>query len=147
MFPFAPARKLAMKCYSAIVLAVTCQMVLASVLPLDDPLQCPLHCECNANDADVLLKCDGVQSEDPMSLVSDLAGQMEGLVSVLDVSRSRIPTLGESAVVGKRNFSLLRTLKLRECEIEKIELKAFKSASSLEEVGLTINHFYKETAF
>lgn len=133
-----------MKCYSAmilaLVLAAACQLDLTGALPLDDPLQCPLHCECSASDTEILIKCDGVQQTDyDQGLVADLTGHMEGLVTNLDVSRTRISTLSESFVVGKRNFSLLRVLKLNECEIDKIDPKAFKSASSLEELDLANN--------
>jgi Leucine-rich repeat (LRR) protein len=138
-----------MKCYSAIfvalvVAAACCQLNLAGALPLDDPLQCPLHCECSASDTEVLIKCDGVQStaDDDQGLVADLTGHMEGLVTNLDVSRTSIPSLAERFVVGDRNFSLLRVLKLSECEIDKIDPKAFKSASSLEELDLANNFLH-----
>lgn len=134
-----------MKCYSAIfvalVVAAACQLNVAGALPLDDPLQCPLHCECSASNNEILIKCDGVQqtADDDEGLVADLTGHMEGLVTNLDVSRTRISTLSESFVVGDRNFSLLRVLKLSECEINEIDPKAFKSASSLEELDLANN--------
>ncbi|XP_059482717.1 leucine-rich repeat-containing protein 15-like [Neocloeon triangulifer] len=101
--------------------------------------QCPLHCVCSSSELDALVKCDGFQENDESLQIYDLTGHDQGLVTRLEVTNSLIPTLKQSFLVGKRDFSLLRTLKLTYCEIEKINLEAFKGAYALEEIDLSNN--------
>ncbi|CAB3376706.1 Hypothetical predicted protein [Cloeon dipterum] len=143
-FSFQAIRKLAMRCQPALVLILLtfglgCQAQDDEFdVPDDD---CPVHCVCSQNtDLEVSVRCEGLQdSNGHKHLVADLTGQMQAMVTSLEVYNSSIHTLRESFLVGTRNFSLLRNLRLSFCEIEKIDLKAFKTAYSLEEVDLSNN--------